>query len=63
MLYWHVADSQSFPLEVEGFEELAEKGAYSDQEIYSVRDMQRVVDYANQACFLLTLCRITTDTV
>ncbi|KAJ3558278.1 hypothetical protein NM688_g1015 [Phlebia brevispora] len=47
-LYWHVADSQSFPLEVPAFPELAEKGAYSETERYSAADVQRIVSYANE---------------
>ena len=48
VLYWHVADSQSFPLDVAAFPELAEKGAYSDTERYSISDVQHIVSYANQ---------------
>ena len=48
ILYWHVIDSQSFPLDVEAFPELAEKGAYSPDEIYSQKDIQTVVQYANE---------------
>ncbi|PIL36481.1 hypothetical protein GSI_00170 [Ganoderma sinense ZZ0214-1] len=48
VLYWHVIDSQSFPLDVGAFPELAEKGAYSLDEIYSQKDIQTVVQYANE---------------
>ncbi|KIM78411.1 glycoside hydrolase family 20 protein [Piloderma croceum F 1598] len=44
--HWHVVDSQSFPLEVAGFEELSQKGAYSANEIYSTSDVQDIVEYA-----------------
>ncbi|PPQ70615.1 hypothetical protein CVT25_011981 [Psilocybe cyanescens] len=44
--HWHVTDSQSFPLTVPGFPELAQKGAYSTQEIYSSADVQDIVTYA-----------------
>ncbi|KAI0697016.1 N-acetylhexosaminidase [Cytidiella melzeri] len=47
ILYWHVTDSQSFSLEVEAFPELAQKGAYSEDEIYSVDDVSQIVSYAN----------------
>ncbi|CAL1699853.1 unnamed protein product [Somion occarium] len=47
VLYWHVADSQSFPLEVPGFPELAAKGAYSKEEMYSVNDVELIIQYAN----------------
>ena len=46
MFHWHVVDSQSFPLEVAGFEELSQKGAYSANEIYSTSDVQDIVAYA-----------------
>ncbi|KAM5540681.1 hypothetical protein V8D89_005712 [Ganoderma adspersum] len=48
VLYWHIIDSQSFPLDVGAFPELAEKGAYSENEIYSRKDIQTVVQYANE---------------
>ena len=48
ILYWHVIDSQSFPLEVEVFPELASKGAYSANEIYTLHDIQTIVQYANE---------------
>jgi hexosaminidase len=46
MFHWHVVDSQSFPLEVPGFTELSQKGAYSADEIYSTSDVQDIVAYA-----------------
>ncbi|CDO76788.1 Glycoside Hydrolase Family 20 protein [Trametes cinnabarina] len=48
ILYWHVIDSQSFPLEVGAFPELSEKGAYSAEEVYTRTDVQRIVKYANE---------------
>ncbi|TBU57872.1 N-acetylhexosaminidase [Dichomitus squalens] len=48
ILYWHVIDSQSFPLHVEAYPELAEKGAYSAEEIYSQNDIRTIVQYANE---------------
>ncbi|KAJ2924124.1 hypothetical protein H1R20_g12964, partial [Candolleomyces eurysporus] len=46
VFHWHVVDSQSFPLTIPGFEELAKKGAYSRKEIYSSADVQGIVKYA-----------------
>ncbi|KAJ2924120.1 hypothetical protein H1R20_g12963, partial [Candolleomyces eurysporus] len=46
VFHWHVVDSQSFPLTIPGFEELAQKGAYSSNEIYSSSDVQSIVKYA-----------------
>ncbi|KAI0324943.1 N-acetylhexosaminidase [Cubamyces sp. BRFM 1775] len=48
ILYWHIIDSQSFPLDVEAFPELAEKGAYSTDEIYMREDIKQIVQYANE---------------
>ena len=48
VLYWHI-DSQSFPLDVEAFPELAEEGAYSTDEIYTREDIQQIIQYANEA--------------
>ncbi|OBZ71292.1 Beta-hexosaminidase 2 [Grifola frondosa] len=45
-LHWHVVDSQSFPLEVPGFTELASKGAYSSSMVYTASDVQDIVAYA-----------------
>ncbi|RDX42542.1 N-acetylhexosaminidase [Lentinus brumalis] len=48
VLYWHIIDSQSFPLQVAAFPELSEKGAYSASEIYTQDDVRRIVQYANE---------------
>lgn len=42
----HVVDSQSFPLVVPGFAELAAKGAYSSSMTYSASDVAGIVAYA-----------------
>lgn len=44
--HWHVVDSQSFALQIPGYEELAEYGAYSPQMIYSASDVAEIVSYA-----------------
>ncbi|KAH8108516.1 N-acetylhexosaminidase [Phellopilus nigrolimitatus] len=44
--HWHVVDSQSFPLQVPGFLELAEKAAYDNSSIYSASDVSDIVSYA-----------------
>ncbi|KAG8964045.1 N-acetyl-glucosamine-6-phosphate deacetylase [Tulasnella sp. 425] len=46
VLHWHVVDSQSFPLQVPAFPELAEKGAYDSRSIYTVEDVRDIVKYA-----------------
>lgn len=46
-MYWHIADSQSFPLQVRAFPELAAKGAYSADEFYSENDVKDIVQFAN----------------
>ena len=49
-LYWHVADSQSFPLEVSEFPELSNAGAYSASDVYSESDVQDIINYAAEVC-------------
>ncbi|KZW01509.1 glycoside hydrolase family 20 protein [Exidia glandulosa HHB12029] len=44
--HWHVADSQSFPVEVEGYPEIAQKGAYDQELIYTVTDIKDLTAYA-----------------
>ncbi|KAH0832246.1 hypothetical protein J3R83DRAFT_13220 [Lanmaoa asiatica] len=44
--HWHITDSQSFPLEVAQYPELAANGAYSAEETYSESDVQYIVQYA-----------------
>ncbi|KAI0261973.1 N-acetylhexosaminidase [Gloeopeniophorella convolvens] len=44
--HWHVVDSQSFPLEVPGYTELASKGAYGPDQVYTTKDVANVVAYA-----------------
>ncbi|TFY54309.1 hypothetical protein EVJ58_g8941 [Rhodofomes roseus] len=43
---WHISDSQSFPLQIPGYMELSEYGAYSPQMIYSPSDVEYIVSYA-----------------
>lgn len=45
VLHWHLTDSQSWPLGLDKHPELAEKGAYSAEQIYSVKDLKKVVSY------------------
>ncbi|EMD39630.1 glycoside hydrolase family 20 protein [Gelatoporia subvermispora B] len=47
-LHWHVVDSQSFPIQITGFMDLAEKGAYSSSMIYTPEDVQDIVQYAGE---------------
>ncbi|KAF7293004.1 Beta-hexosaminidase [Mycena indigotica] len=44
--HWHITDSQSFPLSLPDFPELAQKGAYSVTQVYSPSDVQDIVSYA-----------------
>ncbi|KAG1725007.1 glycoside hydrolase family 20 protein [Suillus paluster] len=44
--HWHITDSQSFPLEIAQYPELAMNGAYSAQEVYTASDVQYIVQYA-----------------
>lgn len=42
-LHLHITDSQAWPLEVPGMEELAGKGAYGPQMTYSVEDLELII--------------------
>ncbi|KAH8085997.1 N-acetylhexosaminidase [Cristinia sonorae] len=44
--HWHIVDSQSFPLQVPGFLELSQKGAYSSSMVYTPQDVKDIVSYA-----------------
>jgi hexosaminidase len=44
--HWHVVDSQSFPLVVPGFPELAAAGAYSPAQVYTAADVADITAYA-----------------
>ncbi|KAF8262397.1 N-acetylhexosaminidase [Lactarius quietus] len=44
--HWHVVDSQSFPLVIPGFTDVAEKGGYSVAAVYSPDDVADIVSYA-----------------
>ncbi|KAL5523179.1 NAG1_1 [Sanghuangporus sanghuang] len=46
--HWHVTDSQSFPIQVPGFLELSSAGAYSNSSIYTLSDIQDIVQYAGE---------------
>jgi hexosaminidase len=46
MFHWHIVDSQSFPLVVPGYTELALHGAYSNHSVYSPQDVAHIVSYA-----------------
>ncbi|KAF9265254.1 N-acetylhexosaminidase [Marasmius fiardii PR-910] len=46
--HWHITDSQSWPLGIAEFPELAQKGAYSAAETFSPNDIQDIVTYAAQ---------------
>lgn len=53
--HWHVVDSQSFPLEVSGFEEISQMGAYAANSVYSANDVKDIVSYAAEVCIYSTL--------
>jgi len=57
--HWHVVDSQSFPLVVPGFEELAQKGAYSAEKVYTPMDVEDIVSYAASVCLSSTFPSIS----
>lgn len=50
VFHWHVVDSQSFPLEIEAFPELSQRGAYDTSSLYTVDDVKKIVQYAGEVC-------------
>lgn len=45
VFHWHITDSQSFPLVLPSELELARKGAYGEEMIYSQEDVRKVVEF------------------
>ncbi|VDC07078.1 unnamed protein product [Peniophora sp. CBMAI 1063] len=48
VFHWHISDAQSFPLNVPGFTELSEKGAYSASKVYTPDDVAGLITYAGE---------------
>ncbi|KAF3188256.1 N-acetyl-glucosamine-6-phosphate deacetylase [Orbilia oligospora] len=46
VLHIHITESQSWPLEIRSMPDLAAKGAYTKDQIYSVRDIDDIYSYA-----------------
>lgn len=46
VLHWHLSDSQSFPMDLPSYPDLATKGAYHPKRIYTVQNVQRVIQEA-----------------
>ncbi|WVQ93292.1 hypothetical protein IAU59_000360 [Kwoniella sp. CBS 9459] len=45
---WHITDSNSFPLYLDSHPELAQKGAYSPDEVYTEDDVRYITQYAGE---------------
>ncbi|KAH9600223.1 Glycoside hydrolase family 20 [Trypanosoma melophagium] len=52
VLHWHITDAHSFPMESKKCPQLAEHGAFSPAERFSIKDMEEVRDYAMARVFL-----------
>ena len=46
VFHWHIVDGQSFPLLFDTLPELAQMGAYSNKEIYRVKDILEIIEFA-----------------
>ncbi|KAJ4482530.1 beta-hexosaminidase [Lentinula aciculospora] len=46
--HWHITDSQSWPIQIDKFPELAQAGAYSANQSFTPEDIQDVVSYAGE---------------
>jgi hypothetical protein len=51
MFHWHIVDSQSFPLVIPDYTEIARHGAYSADAVYSPLDVAHIVSYAAEVRF------------
>ncbi|CAM8889063.1 unnamed protein product [Rhodiola kirilowii] len=45
VFHWHITDSHSFPLVLPSEPDLAEKGSYGSEMVYSPKDVQRIVQF------------------
>eukprot|EP01050_Picozoa_sp_SAG11_P016859 SAG11_NODE_2353_length_3476_cov_2.774060_3_plen_422_part_00 len=48
VLMWHIVDANSFPLKLDSFPELADKGSYCPSCVYTSADIKEIVEYARQ---------------
>ena len=48
VFHWHITDSQSFPIKLKNSPELADYGAYQENQVYTVEDVKALVKYANE---------------
>ncbi|KAI7841169.1 hypothetical protein COHA_005135 [Chlorella ohadii] len=46
VLHWHLTDDQSFPWETEELPELAQRGSFEPEAVYTPADIKEVVQYA-----------------
>lgn len=58
-----MVDSQSFPLQVPGFLELSQQGAYSSSSVYSPSDVKDIVAYAGAVCEVCLFSRFVISNV
>lgn len=49
--HWHIVDSQSFPLVVPDYTEIAQHGAYGTDAVYTPQDVAHIVSYAGAVRF------------
>lgn len=45
VLHWHLTDTESFPMQLNSHPELSEIGAYSQNQIYSAKDIASIVEF------------------
>lgn len=56
VFHWHITDSQSWPLDLGAYPELAAKGAYSTSRKYTEDDITGLVQYAGEVRASINVC-------
>ena len=46
ILHWHIIDEDSFPLKLNSHPEMAQYGAFSQQEVYNTDEIKNIIQYA-----------------
>ena len=48
VFHWHIVDSQSFPMVVQAYPSMSQKGAFHKKAVYTPNDIRAIVDYGRK---------------